>query len=113
MTYDCKIVIKEDKWNDNCFFNIYIKYKPSSRIGFYKKYFILNELRGGRYGSSRTLPEKLKWFNNLSMEEIKQMVINYIKNNQKEKSEQDIKEEKFQQQIKLAKEKVNKFTVKI
>jgi hypothetical protein len=47
------------------------------------------------------------------MEEIKQMVINYIKNNQKEKSEQDIKEEKFQQQIKLAKEKVNKFTVKI
>jgi hypothetical protein len=47
------------------------------------------------------------------MEEIKQMVINYIKNNQKEKSEQDIKEEEFQQQIKLAKEKVNKFTVEI
>lgn len=121
MIYDCKIIIKEDKWNDNCFFDIYIKYKPQNKIGFYKKYFILNEYLiedikkqiENLVCCQTSKIEKLKWFNNLNMEEIKLMLINYIKKQQNEESEEDKYEIDFQQQIKLAKEKSNKFTVEV
>ena len=122
MIYDCKIIVKEDNWNDNLFLDIYIKYKLQNSFGLYKKYFILNEYSYSKYFQSQisdsfnNLPtrlDKLKWFNTLSMEDIKIMVIDYIKKNQKEKSEKELREEELQQQIKLAKEKANKFTVEI
>jgi hypothetical protein len=71
LIYNCKIIIKEDKWNDNFFFDIYIKYKPQNKIGFYKKYYILDELRPNYSEDTITLTKKLKWFNKLSMEDIK------------------------------------------
>jgi uncharacterized protein YgiM (DUF1202 family) len=122
MIYACKIIVKEDEWNDNLFLDIYIKYKPQNSIGFYKKYFILKEYEYSKDAKTQladlfenipTRLDKLKWFNTLSMEDIKSMVTDYIKKNQKEKSEKELKEEELQQQIKSAKEKANKFTVEI
>lgn len=113
MIYNCKLIVKEDKANDNCFFDIYIKYKPQSSIGFYKKYFILNELKSNNSEDVITIIKKLRWFNNLSMEDIKQMVIKEIKNKTKRISEDNQDEIYLQEQIKLAKEKVKKFTVEI
>ena len=84
MIYDCKIIVKEDNWNDNLFLDIYIKYKLQNSFGLYKKYFILNEYSYSKYFQSQisdsfnNLPtrlDKLKWFNTLSMEDIKIMVI--------------------------------------
>lgn len=122
MIYDCKLIIKDSVLLDeDCIFHtesIYIKYKPQGKF-FYNKFYILGELYNikckeeDNWNLRYDFIDRLKVFNEMSMEEIKNMLIKYIMDKNNEQIKEKDEESDLIKQVNIAKAKQSKFTIEI
>lgn len=111
MKYKCKLIVKDRMTFDGTF-QIFIKYKPINSKIFYKTFSLVDYDPNISFYTS-SIESQLDFFNNLSMEEIKKMLIQDILRIRDNKIEEKKEDDFLQKKIDVAKEKQVKFTIEV